>query len=234
MELQANTRVWRYMSFAKFVWMLQMKQLWLSNAELLDDKWEMMLDSSQLNSVINKRPESLSPETVVERAAEIVRMARKQTFINCWSASEHESHALWRIFCPSSEGVAIQTTLGRLKKSVGLPVLEVTYYPHELDGSTVDISKLVTQKRPMFAYEQEVRIVLVRDFTDSAHPDRKIIGAGLDWDPELHIENIWVHPEAQTWFIQTVTEAVHQLAPKLCKDGIARVWFSKMSSQPPF
>lgn len=234
MTLQPNIRVWRYMSFAKFVSILQRKRLWLSSAELLDDKWEVMLDSSQLNYIINKRPSSLTAEAALEQIAKIVKVHRKQTFINCWTASEHESHALWRLFCPSPEGVAIQTTFDRLKKSVPVPVLEVTYGTHETDDMTPDVSKLVTQKRPMFAYEQEVRIVLEHDYSDLGPPERKMIGTELDWDPELHIENIWMHPEAPFWFAETVTEIVRRLAPKLCDGGIPRVWYSKMSSPPPF
>lgn len=230
MTLQPNTRVWRYMSFAKLVSLLQKKRLWLSSTELLDDKWEVMPYSSQLNTIINNRPPSLSAEEALDQAAKIIKAQRKQTFINCWTASEHESHALWRIFCPSPEGVAIQTTLDRLKKSIQLPVLEVTYDLHNSDGNPPDVIKLVTQKRPMFSYEQEVRVVLVSDWNDSKHPERRTIGHEIDWDPELYLENIWVHPDAQFWFIETVTEAVRQLAPRLAHN----VSWSKMNSLPPF
>jgi hypothetical protein len=34
-------RVWRYMTFSRFVWLLQNKQLWLSRADLLGDPWEL-------------------------------------------------------------------------------------------------------------------------------------------------------------------------------------------------
>ncbi len=234
MALDATTRVWRYMSFAKLVWMLQKKQLWLSSAELLGDEWEVMLDGPQLNTVINKRPLDYSADAATEGAARIIRELRKQTFVNCWTASEHESHALWRIYCPSSEGVAIQTTLARLQQSVGLPVLQVVYGVHGTDGRTPDVSKLVTQKRPMFAYENEVRVVLVRDFRDPKSPERMTVGVGVDWDPELHLENIWVHPDAPFWFMETVTETVRQLAPGLSHDGVPLVPWSKMNSSPPF
>ena len=82
----------------------------------------------------------------------------------------------------------------------------------------------------MFAYEQEVRVVLVHDLGDHEHPDRKTIGVGLKWDPELHIENVWVHPEAQFWFMESVTEIVRLLAPKLSR----QVWWSQMNTSPPF
>jgi hypothetical protein len=44
------------MSFGKLVWMLQTKQLWLSRADFLEDKFEVMLHGPQLNTVMTKRP----------------------------------------------------------------------------------------------------------------------------------------------------------------------------------
>jgi hypothetical protein len=166
MTFQPTTRVWRYMSFAKFVWMLQNKQLWLSNVKFLDDKWELMPDSSQINFLINLRPDSLSADDVLDRLRSLVDVYRDETFISCWNASEHESHALWRIYCPTSEGVAIQTTLDCLQKSVApLPLHEVSYAPFKDDGGNpLRYDIMTARKRPMFAYEQEVRVVLSKDF----------------------------------------------------------------------
>lgn len=231
MILQPTSRVWRYMSFAKFVWMLQMKQLWLSNAKFLGDNWEIMPDSSQINDIINGKPASMSAEDALAAIKDIITTYRKNTFISCWNVSEHESNALWRIYCPTFEGVAIQTTLDRLKRSVmPLEVREVTYSPENRFSNPEDIAKLVTQKRPMFAYEQEVRVILQEDFSDHKNPNRVTFGTGLKWDPELHIENIWIHPEAQHWFAESVTEIVRLMAPKLSR----QVWYSKMNTSPPF
>jgi len=228
MTYQPTTRVWRYMSFAKLVWILQKKQLWLSSIKLLDDKWEGMLNTQQLNSL--NRPISLS-RAALKEAERLVKIYRETAFINCWNASEHESHALWRIYCPSSEGVAIQTTLDRLRKSVDpLSVLEVSYDQQ----NEVNNKLYIAQKRSMFAYEQEVRIVHIEDFSDSQHAERITIGIAIDWDPELHIEKILVHPEAQSWFMETVTETVRQLAPKLSRDGFLPVVWSELSYSPPF
>jgi hypothetical protein len=229
MAFSPTTRVWRYMSFAKFVWILQMKQLWLTNARFFDDKWEVAMDGSQINRIINNRPSSMTAEDVLTQIKNYVTFARKATFVSCWNASKHESHALWRIYCPTSEGIAIQTTLDRLRKSVEpLRILEVFYTPNA-DNDISDPYKLAAQKRPMFAYEEEVRVVLVQDLDDHQHPDRTTFGTGLPWDPEAHIENIWLHPEAPHWFAETVTETVRRLAPKLSR----QVWYSKMNTTPP-
>ncbi len=222
------------MSFSKLVWILQRKRLWFSSANYLEDKWELMPLGQQLNSIINSRTSSKSADEVTKETASTVKFLRDNTYVNCWTASEHESHALWRIYCPTPEGVAIQTTLGRLKKSVGLPVVEVDYDPHDGLGPPPEPIKLVTQKRPMFAYEKEVRIVHFGNYSDPKATDRKTLGVEVDWDPEIHVETIWVHPEAGFWFMETVTQLVADLAPKLSHDGIPLVAWSKMNAGLPF
>jgi hypothetical protein len=182
------------MSFSRFVWLLQKRQLWLSRADLLGDPWEISLAGNQLEHVISHHP--ISPlgssddvrETAMQRSKRIINMWRQQTFINCWRASDHESHALWRIYCSSSEGVALQTTLAKLQASVSnLPVYPVTYSIPGSSKRTPNHTDLVTKKRPMFAYEQEVRIVR---FIDDGHPASEIAGYGLAWDPGEYVESI--------------------------------------------
>ena len=230
-------KVWRYMSFARFVWLLQKKQLWLSRADLLGDPWEITLAGNQLAHVISRHPilrlplPDVMPETAMQRSERIIKMWRRQTFVSCWSASDHESHALWRIYCQSAEGVAIQTTLARLTESVGgLPLYRVTYEIPGSSNQTPTLPDLVAKKRPMFAYEQEVRVVLSTDWKDGAHPDRDTLGHALEWDPEKSVELIRVHPEADYSFMETVTAAVEHYAPAL-KDRVA---WSAMNARPPF
>src|SRR6516165_10614342 len=85
------TNVWRYMSFSRFVWLLQKKKLWLSRADRLGDPWEISLAGSQLEDVISRHP--ITPigekrrETAMERSERIIRLWRQNAFISCWSAS---------------------------------------------------------------------------------------------------------------------------------------------------
>lgn len=228
--LPPDTPVYRYISFGNFVGLLLSKRLWLSNVELLEDKWELVPDSARINTIINQQSQTMSSESSLKQIATNIKSLRKIAFINCWSASKHESNALWNLYCPSTEGIAIQTTLERLKKSVLLPVLEVSYDQNKSDDPRIDAYELVTHKRPMFSYEQEVRIVLIQDLDDPNYPGRKTIGTEIDWDPELHLENIWIHPKAQYWFAMIVTDTVRRLAPKIGD----RVWHSKMNQSPPY
>lgn len=230
-------KVWRYMSFARFVWLLQKKQLWLSRADLLGDPWEISLAGNQLEHVIARHPITTlplpekMPETAMQRSERIIKAWRRQTFVCCWSASEHESHALWRIYCRGVEGVAVQTTLGRLRESVGgLPVYRVTY---EIPGSrrqTPTLPDLVAKKRPAFAYEREVRVVLSVDGKDGSETEQEVLGRGLEWDPERNLEQIRIHPEADNSFRETVAGLVEIFAPSLKE----RVALSEMNARPPF
>jgi hypothetical protein len=238
----SSEKVWRYMSFSRLVWLLQNKRLWLSRADLLGDPWEIAFAGNQLQYVVSRHPprvltseNELPPETAMERSARIIRAWRQETFVSCWSASEHESHALWRIYCRSHEGVAIQTTLGRLQDSVGqLPIYRVKYEEPGRERVTPMPADLIAKKRPMFAYEQEVRVVAglgemehdaLIEQLNSPPPGRSI-----EWDPEVHLESLWVHPDADESFMATVSSIVEHYAPAL-RNAVA---WSAMTARPPF
>jgi len=232
--IHTSEKVWRYMGFARFVWLLQTKKLWLARADLLGDSWEIALAGDQLAHVISRHPlpplqsrSKVKPEGATERSERIIKVWRRQTFISCWSALPDESHALWRIYCRSNEGVAIQTTLARLQESVGdVPVYRVIYQTPGLERVTPTLRDLVTKKRPMFAYENEVRVV----FHSETPNTEEAVGHTIEWDPGKNLESIRVHPEADPSFMETVTAVVEQDAPSL-KGAV--VW-SAMNESPPF
>jgi hypothetical protein len=223
-------KMWRYMKFSRFIWLLQNRQLWLSRVNRLDDPWEIALAGNQLAHVIGRHPiptlplPETEPESAMDRAERIIAAWRQETFVSCWSASDHESHALWRIYCGPDEGVAIQTTFAKLRESVGnLPLLKVTYEQPGARARTPTKIDLVTKKRPMFAYEHEIRIVLADGQPES-------FGHRLDWPVENIVESIRVHPDADQSFMETVTASVARYAPAL-KDRVA---WSAMNARPPF
>lgn len=220
------------MSFAKFVWVIQNKCLWLSRADLLGDPWEISLSGEQLQLVIDRHP--ITPldkprpkESAIERAKRIINSWRKQTFINCWNASAHESNALWHIYCKDSDGVALQTTFERLTLIKGsCSLLPVTYPVPGSNKKTPTHPDLVTKKRPMFSYEEEVRIVHFDETNDLGAKD----GIPLKFDFEKSIESVRVHPQADESFFNTVQNIVSTYAPGF----IGKVKWSEMKLGPPF
>ncbi len=166
----------------------------------------------------------------MERIARIIPTWREKTFVNCWNASDQESHALWRIYCDPTEGVAIQTRLGKLHESArSVPLLPVIYETPGAHRRTPQLIELATRKRPMFAYEQEVRLVHVAEPDQAETLGVRDFGRCLDWSVEEHADCIRVHPLADGPFMETVTSAVEHYAPGL-RD---RVMWSAMRDPPP-
>jgi hypothetical protein len=75
-----NAQVWRYMSFARLVWLLSKKQLWFSRADLLDDRHEAMLGSAALGTGLTERPDQPSRD---DWLAELKQL-RSRLFVSCW------------------------------------------------------------------------------------------------------------------------------------------------------
>lgn len=227
--------VWRYMSFSRFSWLLQRKQLWLARADKLGDPWEIALAGNQLDHIAERHPITTLPltgketETAMQRIARIIPAWRQKTFVNCWSASYHESHALWRIYCGPTEGVAVQSTLGRLQDSSTVPIYQVTYGTPGAHRRTPTLEDLVTQKRQMFAYEQEVRLVYIAEPGQHETLAIREDGRCLDWRPEDHIDFVRVHPLADASFMEAVRSAVEHYSPEL-RDRV--VWSAMRDPLP--
>jgi hypothetical protein len=225
--------LWRYMSFAKFLWLIQNKKLWLARADTLNDPWELALAGDQLEHVILRRPIrpfSRQPEEpIMERAIRINRLWRETTFVSCWSSAEHESYALWKLFCGSNDGVAIRVPTRWLHQALGKVSLHVvTYEDPGTELRTPTAIDLATKKRLMFEYEREVRAIATPD-TNDPKLEKKALGWTYPIDPEKLIRSIAVHPEADGTLMEAVVRAVEDYAPSL-KDKIA---WSAMREPPP-
>jgi len=229
-----HTKAWRYVSFSRFTWLLQRKRIWMARVDKLDDEWELALAGDQLKHVYATAPirpldEPPPKETVEERTKRIIDMWRRETFVSCWCASNHESHALWRIFCGPSEGVAIQSTLAALKQEFqNIPLYDIRYeHPGKKQSTPVKLD-LATIKRPMFSYEHEVRFIAEPDH-NNPNLCKGEFGFEYDIEPEKFIEKIVIHPQADESFMETVMLLIDGLAPTL-RD---QVQWSEMRGKPP-
>ena len=123
---------------------------------------------------------------------------------------------MWRVYCPTSESVAIRTTLGRLYDSLPdrVELLGVRYDPAPAEIFGPIHLWLISQKRAAFEYESEIRAVVPAPPLQGELVSGRA-GEQIDWDPSRHIASVTVHPEADAAFVQTVRGAVTALAPAL-------------------
>jgi hypothetical protein len=46
--------IWRYMSFGRFVWMLETRSLWMTRVDKLGDEWEMRVSEAELTEMVDR------------------------------------------------------------------------------------------------------------------------------------------------------------------------------------
>ena len=55
-------------------------------------------------------------------AREIPRAQKESTLrfgVSCWHKSDHESEAMWKLYSASGQAIAIESTVGQLRSSLG-------------------------------------------------------------------------------------------------------------------
>jgi hypothetical protein len=227
-----GTKVWRYLDLAKFVWLLENRKLYLSRLDLLNDPHE----GSTPRLLAKLRDEQMNQLTGGKSKFDfgaMNRQSRKTIYVNCWHAGHAESEAMWRLYCSGDNGVAIQTTYGKLVQSVDYDPFFyigcVTYIDYDRGGFPLNnLFYPVMHKRLSFAHESEVRLVK----TLAEHwntPNATPIGLTVDW-PIDTVEAIYVNPYAPDYYHDVVRSIVRRIDLKLEE----KVLWSHMRGAPVY
>jgi hypothetical protein len=139
---------------------------------------------------------------------------REKVVISSWHINEYESFAMWQIFTQKNEGLAIQSTLGKLQKALDVDVEfeqyigEVNYIDYKKEYSPFDNTFFpFLFKRKSFQYEREVRVI-----SDVTKFNMEIDnGLKIDINLEELIEKIYIHPKSENWYKKVVMDLVLRL-----------------------
>lgn len=156
---------------------------------------------------------------------------RQTLFVNCWHLGDHESEAMWRIYCGREDGIAIVLPYSRLRDSVETAdtfIGKVDYIPYET-GMLKRFGQFSPgmHKRIEFEYEHEARIIQRRAIDSGS--EQPVLSARIAWDPEAYIERVVISPYSSPWYADIVKGVVDKVAPQL----LGKVQPSAMS-KPPF
>jgi hypothetical protein len=118
--------VWRYLTFAKFISVLELRALWMSRlGSLLDQFAGTLPDKTRENMIASDLKWEKTFEGRPELQEQLAGMADKNVadgrdvlVVNCWFLGESESSQMWKEYVGSTEGVAIRSTLKRLDQSI--------------------------------------------------------------------------------------------------------------------
>lgn len=202
-----NTIVWKYLDLSKFVDLLLYKKLFMSRSDKFEDQYEGTFSEPTFEE-IRKLSEN-NPDFL-----DYYKTHRKNVVISSWHSNEYESFAMWQIFTQKSEGLAIQSTIGRLQKALALEknyeqfVGEVNYIDYKKEYIPFDNTFFpFLFKRKSFQYEREIRII-----SDLTSYELMIDnGVKIDVDISQLIEKIYIHPKSENWYKNLVIELVHRL-----------------------
>ncbi len=202
-----DTIVWKYLDLSKFVDLLLYQKLFMSRSDKFEDQYEGTFSEPTYEEI--KKLSIDNPDFI-----DYYKTHRKNVVISSWHINEYESFAMWQIFTQKSEGLAIQSTLGRLQKALKPESIyeqyigEVNYIDYKKEYIPFDNAFFpFLFKRKSFQYEREIRII--SDVT--AHNLTIDNGLKIDVDISQIIEKIYIHPKSENWYKNLVIDLVKRL-----------------------
>jgi len=213
-----EAKLWRYMDFTKLVSLLEQEALFFCRSDKLGDPFEGSLTKATV-AAIEKEFADI-PEEQLSKLTGGYKEWQRCTVLNCWTMSDHESAALWVQYLQSPEGVAIQSTFGRLTESFvaggDRPVYVGTVHYIDYETDLVPVSNAMypfLYKRKSFEHEHEVRAVIFKIPTEDGKINWEFEpfesgGEYVSIDIDRLIEAIYVSPTAPGWFKVLVESVV--------------------------
>lgn len=227
--------LWRYQDLAKLIWTLEHQALWFCRADCLNDPFEgsrTLVARETLAGQLSALPQP-EAEKALQSLSRTFQLMRRSAAVSCWHVGEDESAAMWSIYAPTAQGVALVSNLKRLRdaipagtaKPIGLidgapPVIHVElglvkYIDHfdPRDAHLLDRPHQTTEplflKRQSFAHERELRAIIsgyvVREKQiDLAASIFPNGGVAVPVSIETLIEAVVVAPGAPAWYRSAV------------------------------
>ena len=202
-----DTIVWKYLDLSKFLDMLLSRQLFMSRSDKFEDQYEGTFSEPTFEEI--KKIAANNPKFL-----DNYKSHREKVVVSSWHINEYESFAMWQIFTQNSEGLAIQSTIGRLQKALQPEehfqqyIGEVNYIDYKKEYIPFDdLFFPFLYKRKSFQYEREVRII-----SDVTQNNLKLNdGLKINVDVNLLIEKIYIHPKSENWYKNLVIQLVAKL-----------------------
>ncbi|MBU0558175.1 MAG: hypothetical protein KJ799_03640 [Bacteroidetes bacterium] len=226
-----NTVIWRYLSLDKFLDLIVSKELFFTNAAKMTDKYEGLIpkrNQEYLLKQIKKEGYSLKyAEIESQIRLHQTNSLRELTLLNCWTISQHESYALWKIYLGGAKsGVAIKTTVGKLTRAIkngkdpfdeDIFIAKVDYADFIKDEPENRFN-VITTKNKFYEYENELRLFIFHYPLSEGSlkpPYNLSIGRRLKVDIYELIDEIYLSPFTGRWFDNTMVELIKQINPDL-------------------
>jgi len=163
-------------------------------------------------------------EKLSSKAFEELRRLHK---ISCWHMNDSESAAMWRLYLRENRGIAIASTIRRLRNSLKpyrikpeygeeeavLGVVRyVDYKTTELEGGS--FLGPFFHKRRSYAYEQELRVIISVRMAEEfgvTVPEKGIL---VEVNLAELIDAVYIAPGLDSTYKQRVAAILHKILPQ--------------------
>lgn len=252
--------IWRYMDFAKFLALIDRRSLYFASLITLekDDPYEGHFPDRDVEAIlkIGRSTEQVRsfmklkktlPARTVKSIFEIWRRTilaneinRHTTFVNCWHINSGESDAMWRLYSLQGQGIAIQSTYGRLSQALKkerrrIFIGKVQYKDYQVKNFTeFNGFGPALHKRSSFAHENELRAALddvshlglkgevffqddMLQRIRAQNPASRPSGTYVKVDVEVLIQSVVISPASPHWMTETIKSVLKRfgLDPKI-------------------
>ncbi len=119
-----DTAIWHYMDFTKLVSLLDRSELFFARLDKLGDRFEGSFPRPNIEDqvLLTNAPPGMTQE-IFDQLRTVQRQMQYEwfrmiEFVSCWHVNLGESVAMWKLYLKSDEGIAIRSTVGRLKASM--------------------------------------------------------------------------------------------------------------------
>lgn len=221
-------KIWRYMDFAKFVNLLDTESLFFCRADRFEDEWEGTFPKGTIDKY-NLKEKSIPSDDGNKYSLcewQKVKEARSH-LINCWHVNDYESDAMWKLYSSNKQSIAVQSTIGRLKRcfkktaeTERIWIGEVEYVDFKIrkpnnrffNMGEPNTLKTFFLKRKGFEHEKEIRAITNTVY--NKHKQEK--GILVDVDLNELVEMIVISPISEDWFSDLIKDIIKKYNYKFC------------------
>ncbi|MYB38196.1 MAG: DUF2971 domain-containing protein [Gammaproteobacteria bacterium] len=193
-----DDRLWRYISVARFLDMLNQRTLHFASANQFEDQFEGAVFVEPVDEG------DLSPMGFVDHAFfELKRLTK----ISCWHRRDYESDAMWRLYGAENKGVAICSTPERMRAALKPFRLAPEFGIEDLWAGPVEYVDLTRQpltdpgmlerffkKHRAFEWEQEFRLAISLRMAEEFGVRVPVCGISVDVDLDVLVDRVVLGP----------------------------------------
>ncbi|MBU4016836.1 DUF2971 domain-containing protein [Patescibacteria group bacterium] len=205
--------LWRYITYEKLTSLPTKRALYFSRSDLFTDTQEGTFSKETLK----RRPiffEGATDHWINVTMPLFDKRTKKCVYINCWHNNKNESKHMWMTYSESGKGIAIKSSLVRLKNAIlddkkEFLIRPVWYIDYEKEHiSEANAFYPYFYKHISFQNEREFRIAVIENFEKIGAPNFDKLkfepGLFIKVNIDILIENIYLSPFVSEVFTMKV------------------------------